>query len=384
MSARSNRRTWKSFSLLRWATSVTRALAAVSRLIWPARPTTFTRVRLLRTTRGAFVSANNQKTFVTFTGRPVRAQRVDHLHKFDEHSDTAVVIQGPIIDEFDFTLESVKLYRNIFPVSPIILSTWSTESEEKLKKFGELGVHLVVSAVPERTGIGSHNLQMASSNAGLSYASKLGVDFAFKTRSDQRFHNPYAIGFLKACLRQFPMSPTTLHSQSQRIITTSLSSFAFRLYGLSDMLHFGKVEDLLLYWNDSRDIRKQVDVMSPLPLTARDVAQQKLGEVHFMVNFLESTNWVPNWTLSDYWLACHTRFIVVDAAALDVYWPKYSLQEDRWKNYFFPVTHQQMDFAFWMSLPDRSIPEDRFLDIPEIQLDFPLSREANPWAYVRK
>jgi hypothetical protein len=103
-----------------------------------------------------------------------------------------------------------------------------------------------------------------------------------------------------------------------------------------------------------------------------------------MTNFLATTGWNIQWTLENYWAACVERFIVVDASSVDLYWPKYSIKEERWKNYLYPVSHQEIDFAFWMSLRSGLKGHERILDLPEVELWPPLSRESDDSDYAGK
>jgi len=325
----------------------------------------------------------NGKSFVTFRSRAIFSQKIDRLSRFETNPDTAIILQGPIMKKFSFTLESVKLYGQIFPDSPLIVSTWTTERKESIQELQKWGAQVVLTQPPVTSGIGSHNLQMFSSNAGLMFAQSLGSSFALKTRSDQRIHNPNSIKMMKRLLELFPLRETD-EPQKARIVATSFSSFAYRLFGLSDMLHFGRTDDLLQFWDGSEDIRDGFeDLGTPSP-SSRQVVKQNVAETYFMTNFLKRTGWSIEWTLENYWSACADRFVIVDSGSLDLFWPKYSTQEDRWKDYRYPFTHQELDMAFWLSLIDRSTSEDQILDLPEKNLGFPLAREANVARYSNK
>jgi hypothetical protein len=370
------------------ARAVKGALTKISALIWRAaralKPTVLPLGRKHRSHHGEFKCVENGCSFVTFRTRPIYRQALDALQEFPQHPDTAIVIQGPIIPNFSFTLETVKLYRDIFPGSFIIVSTWNSESQTALDEIRLLGAHVVVSEPPSEKGLGSHNLQMLSSNAGLVHAESLGVKFAIKTRSDQRIYNPYSINLMKELVEQYPLTDEASLHQKGRVVSISLSSFAYRPFGLSDMLHFGAVSDLIKYWNGSLDNRS--GPVAPLQSlhSTRDSAKQLLGEPYFTTNFLSSTGWNIEWTLENYWAACVERFIVIDASSIDLYWPKYSFKEERWKNYIHPVSHQEIDFAFWTSLRSGLRGQERIINLPEIELRPPLSRESDDSYYACK
>jgi len=310
----------------------------------------------------------------------MKSQQIDELQVFKNHSDTAILIQGPIVQDFSFTLETVKLYTRIFPGSPIIVSTWTNESKENRDAIERLGAYLVSSELPSQVGIGSHNLQMTSTHAGVLFSQALGAEFIQKTRTDQRIHNPLAITLMKGLLSYFPLSQQAASHQNSRIVVISFSSFVFRLFGLSDMLHFGKTEDILKYWNGSLDDRGSIDLSKPNPSIV-DLADRNIAETYYMTNFLRNTSWDIHLTLENYWDACRERFVIVDAASVDLYWPKHSFQEERWKNYQYPITHQEMDFAFWIGLKDQPEYDKKIMISPEKELGFTLSWETDSSQY---
>ena len=54
--------------------------------------------------------------FFTFHLRPKRADKIGTVaDKSLKYSKVAIVIQGPIVYDEDFTLETIKLYKKIFP-----------------------------------------------------------------------------------------------------------------------------------------------------------------------------------------------------------------------------------------------------------------------------
>ena len=70
---------------------------------------------------------NYRSVYVTEKHRPVLCSKYYSFHK-DRSDDTAIMLQGPIVKENDFTYETIKLYQNNFPNAKIILSTWRNES----------------------------------------------------------------------------------------------------------------------------------------------------------------------------------------------------------------------------------------------------------------
>ena len=77
------------------------------------------------------------------------------------------MLQGPVITTHDYTLETIKIYKKIFPKSHIILSTWQDENTEYLKKINSDDCIIIQNKKPDFSGSSNINLQIASSNAGI-------------------------------------------------------------------------------------------------------------------------------------------------------------------------------------------------------------------------
>jgi hypothetical protein len=83
---------------------------------------------------------------------------------------------------------------------------------------------------------------------------------------------------------------------------------------------------------------------------ASAASRLSLPEVLLTTSYLQRTGWDLQWTLEDWWRALAERFVVLDAAAIDLLWVKYSQMEYRWKRYGPPSPLEEVDFADWMSL----------------------------------
>lgn len=318
----------------------------------------------------------NDSYFLTFKLRPIHTPKTHKLWQASDTSEIAIVLQGPIEQKMDFTLESVRLYRRNFPNAKIILSTWENTSSALIQQFEGEGVVIVQSRPPHFGGIGNANFQMTSSHLGLKEAKRLGYTFALKTRTDQRILNPLALSLLKNLSTVFPLNDRTRGSQTGRILTMSFGSFAYRLYGLTDMLQFGYVDDLLQYWSgklDDRDVNEIAEIDASTP---RGSARQNIVETYFCSSFLSNTGWDVRWTIEDYWNSVRERFCVVDAESLDLIWPKYSAREDRWRSYDESLSSQEIDFAFWTSIPCLPRPNEEILDLNYSELGNIPNRES--------
>ena len=75
----------------------------------------------------------------------------------------AIIIQGPVADDDDFTLSTIELYRFHFPNAIIILSTWPV-SPIFLKAAQKFNVHVIQNKPPDNPGISNLNFQITTSS----------------------------------------------------------------------------------------------------------------------------------------------------------------------------------------------------------------------------
>ena len=77
---------------------------------------------------------HDEGEFATHVYRPKNADEVGIRSEKRAKRKTAIVIQGPIKYEDNFTYETVKLYNLLYPECEVVLSTWEDEAE-KAKEF---------------------------------------------------------------------------------------------------------------------------------------------------------------------------------------------------------------------------------------------------------
>jgi len=261
----------------------------------------------------------------------------------------AIVVQGPIVKEADFTLETIRLYRKLHPSAIIVMSTWTNESLVDLNVIGSQGVVIIENEKPEWAGQQNMNLQIISSRAGLEAAQCAGATHAIKTRSDQQICAPDVLEYLFSLQKIFPLSESSL--QQQRLIAICLDTFRYRMYGLSDHFLFGTIDDMLRYWSPPVDPRRFAeDVVWFRSL--REFSLWRICEVYFCTEFLKSTGWDIKWTLEDYWRAVGSRFCVIDSVSIDLFWAKYSACEfGPWSSYRLKdFASTQIGFRDWALL----------------------------------
>ena len=304
-----------------------------------------------------------ENSFITVHRRPVQTAAIETVSdpsRADEK--TAIVLQGPLLLQNHFTLNTIRLYRNHFPGAKIILSTWEGESGEELKEIGGLGVDIQLSTPPDFAGISNINFQIVSTLSGMELAGKSGREFFLKTRTDQRFYAPSTLEFLQNLISSFPLNDSS-YDQRGRIVGLNMNTFKYRMYGISDMFLFGYAHDMMNYWQCPLDQRPPVSI--PREENIFRHSKLRLCEVYLCSEYLTRIGRKLEWTLEDSFLAYAQHFVVVNSSDLDLFWPKYGRKEYRWLSYDKITDHQQLDFREWLNLyqePSRAIPAFDFLE----------------------
>jgi hypothetical protein len=260
----------------------------------------------------------------------------------------AIVLQGGLVAELDFTLQTLELYRRMHPQARLVLSTWEGEDAAHLERARELGVQVVLSTRPAHAGQQNVNLQIVSSAAGVRAAQAAGASHILKTRSDQRLGAPNLFDLMDGLQGAFPLRDAP--GQQGRLLALSLNTFRYRMYGVSDMFLYGHADDVVNYWTPPLDER----VFDPAVRhfhNLRSFSQWRICEVYFLTEYLQRMGHTLAWTLRDYWQVMAERFCIVDAASIDLFWPKYTQSEHRWRFYDQrQLTYAELDFAGWMAL----------------------------------
>ena len=259
--------------------------------------------------------------------------------------DIAIVIQGPLNNDNNFTFETIKLYKKNIPNAKIIFSTWELPKalERELK---ELNVSVIVNQKPKNPGIFNINLQIATSKSGILLAKKLGFKHVLKTRSDQRINHPNFDIYLFNLLSSFPLK-SNITNQKERIIGLSLNTFKYRLYGISDMFLFGHIDDMLNYWDVEFDDRSDTnEERMNAGATFGSYSRWRVCEVYLCTKFLKKIGYETNYTLLDSYKVLGNRFLILDYEAIDLYWHKYTTNQSRYK--VDGIYDPQISFNDWL------------------------------------
>ena len=290
---------------------------------------------------------NRKNFFITSHLRPKCASRVNVWpDELKSAPKCAVIIQGPIYKKDDFMLETVRLYKKLFPEASIIVSTWNTEDLEYIKKIKLENVEVILNAEPKIAGPSHINYQLKSSFAGIKLAEELGSEYVLKTRTDQRIYGVNVLDFFYNLLKTFPSK--TGYKQKERIIGVSLNTFKYRLYDLSDMVVFGLLKDMELFWSAAPDNRPY---KADPNLTQGEFSRLRICEMYLTSEYLKNIGRELKWTLEDSWQAMADHFIVVDQTSLDLYWHKYNKHKEfRYLKYGAILNNREMSFLEWFNL----------------------------------
>lgn len=249
--------------------------------------------------------------------------------------DIAIVIQGPLVLESDFTLKTAELYQKLYPTTKIIVSTWLDNNSEFLRNKNPT-IEFVFSKKPVTSGLGNVNFQKKSTIAGLEVAKKQGKSFVLKTRSDQRIMKHDFLEFLSAILNQFPVIDDRAIDQKERIISTAYPispGSMFIPFFIGDHLYYGDVDDLIKYFDSFQseiDMTKSEHNEWVLSLTK--CTTLKVGEfwrtispeINMTISYLEKRlGKEPEYTIKESFKFIKNYFAFVGFDELGIFWPKY-------------------------------------------------------------
>ena len=277
--------------------------------------------------------------YLTIWLRPVYAKDVKDKTYISTFEKIAIIIQGGILEKYNFTLESVRLYKKNYPNAKIILSTWDDTDDAIIDDFKKEEIEIVLSTKPKPMK-GNGNLQVISTLAGLKEAKKLGCKYACKTRTDQRM---YATGIFPYLLKMHEYFPIKENVELKgRIITYSCNTFRNRLYDINDMWGFGFTEDMIRYWSCNPNFEWDEEAGAHIQ------GKQRLVENYVCINFLKSLGCKLKYTEEDSIGYYSKYFIIIDNQSLDIYYAK------RLKEFFNKSYNDKegTNFSFrdWMAL----------------------------------
>ncbi len=273
--------------------------------------------------------ANN---YITFKLRPKKSDSfISSRIRTNVHTgEFAIVLQGPIELRDDFTLESVRFYRKMFPKCIIIISTWDNVDETFLERFRKENCYIVLSSFFKGGGCGNVNYQICTSLAGIKKAKELGALYTLKCRSDLRIYREFVLEYLKSLVEMFPVPEPNLFGLKGRIISQSGGwGQLFMPYTLQDFIYFGYTDDLLNFFDIPYDKREIGPIQNHLKsihkvTTGRYVYDLLPPELYLTKSFIEKYDKTPH-TVKTFWELFSKFFMTVDQDQIGSLWNKYGL-----------------------------------------------------------
>jgi WavE lipopolysaccharide synthesis len=301
--------------------------------------------------------------FATVRERPKSAGQVGTWAEREVRAEpVTIVMQGPVVTENDFTLETLRLYGKHAPECRRILSTWKETPRPVLEAIAAEGVELVLSDKPANPGLYNVNLQLVGAASGVRAAVAGGAEWILKTRTDQRLYGESTLGFLVGLAKTFPVRGS--YDQRYRVIGLGQGSLKYAPYHLTDQTVFGHAEDLLKYWTPPL---REAPLPSHWPASQQEftfrvpigeLCRSGAAECYFASQFLTRIGRPLAWTLEDSWAAYRDHFCVVDYATSDFYWVKgqtISLT-DMTAEYGRVSTRKDLGFRDWLLLYTGQLP----------------------------
>lgn len=285
--------------------------------------------------------------FMSTVSRPMLA--ADHGLMADAvvSEAVAIVIQGPVLHDKQFTLETLKLYDRMFPGADLVLSTWEGEDVAAIAQAGLKRLHICQHAKPQIGGPANINFQITSAREGIRFAlENLAPTHVLKTRTDMRFGNPNLLLDMLALLDQFPLKAE--RGQRQRLLLIS-DVVKYMMYAAPDKNMFGVAADMMAYWDQPLDGRPISNI--PSHPTMLGYSQEHPAEIYLLRNYLAKLGWAVQETLADHFDVLRDLFVVFDRAAADLYWHKYAHHlEYRFKQYGHNQILEEFGFNDWLRL----------------------------------
>ncbi len=244
--------------------------------------------------------------------------------------ELAIVIQGVIEEKDDYTLETVRLYKKLFPHAAIIISTWDNTKDVLLEKFRAEGCEIVLSKNFDICGLGNVNYQICTSLAGIKRAKELGASYVIKNRSDLRIHREFTFEYLKALVETNPVEKGEIPLKGRIITFAGFSGQLFYTNWYQDFFYFGYTEDLLDFFDIPYNDRQGSARRSSLYMkekyngiyTGADMCSERVPEVYITTSFL--SKYIPYEDSVKFSWEYHRKyFLVIDFSSIGAIWNKY-------------------------------------------------------------
>lgn len=246
------------------------------------------------------------------------------------YSDFAIVIQGPIKEKNNFTLETVRLYKKNYPECIVILSTWKNSIPTSvIDDFIKSGAVVLLNEKPIVSGSHNVNFQIVSALSGVLEAEKRECRFVLKTRTDQRMYSPNALDILKNYLIMYPVD-NSLQAKG-RIIEPGITVCKYRIWSMCDMFQFGYTDDMKRMWSVKLDARNRTQQeFSSKRYLVKDIVHENVAEIYLHRAYAQTLGMDASANSIAYYNFIKSSMVVFDKEQIDLYWPKYTSEEYGW------------------------------------------------------
>ena len=325
------------------------------------------------------------QAFLTYTSRPKFSTQIAPMAEPEKDlGPMAIVMQGPISEQDNVTLETMRIYGRTAPGARRYLSTWDDTPEQMLAPFRKEGVEIVLSGKPEMPGFSNVNMQLVSAGAGVRKAHEDGASWILKTRTDQRLYRHNVMGYLASMALTFP--PAGGFDQKHRIIGVGHGTLKFAPYHLGDQTVFGHADDMLKYWTpDLIDTPPPEYFPQTVPemydtMPIGEMCKHAVAESYLASSYLQRIGRELDWSVEDSWAAYRDCFAVTDYGTTDFFWAKIQTATLREfvNRYDLVWIRNELTFADWMMLYAGTVPVEearkyekalnlKFLDVIEME-----------------
>ena len=305
------------------------------------------------------ISEKYSDYFFSYRVRPTKTERI--LVALDDNTSeqSAIVMQGPIMLEREFTFETIKLYKKLYPKACIIVSTWYDESQYVIEKIKDLGVTVVLSQKPVFAGHGNINYQLDNTKAGVLKAKEMGAKYICKTRTDQRIYHPNFMEYMINLIKAFPNDNSDFkQTQEARIICLGMEyGNMFYPFFMSDFMYFGTTKDICQLFETTHDLR--TDVPKCDGETRRTCASEnRVAEIQILRQYIDRMGGNTECTIKSYWNFVKNHLICINKDEIGLYWPKYFVRyTEHVRNGHYHIKEQDgefkcynWDFINWFNL----------------------------------
>ena len=227
-----------------------------------------------------------------------------------------IILQGPICIKDNYTFNTIKYYRKMYPSATIILSTWKGENQEAIHSIKDLGVEIILNDDIPNPGVVNTNRQKYTTLNGIIRAKELGLQYVAKTRTDQCLRRPHVFEFMINLLDIFTPSN---NFQKKRIITlpTICAGDVFYPYTFGDYFFFGTVEDMLALWDFPDDVNPERPIFE-----SKRMQSEFCNEGTMIRNYLKLIGAKCDFSIEDHWNLMKNYFIGLDNGIVNLHYAK--------------------------------------------------------------